>query len=99
MKDWCSCWRTKGGSELAVILGTIVVWMALIRPIILFFWSPDHVFVDLGSHLVLTISAVFAPIIPRSSKPHILHTDADIFHISIVQTDSNNLHNDDDDDI
>jgi len=97
MKDCCSCWHSKGSSELAVILGTIVLWMALIRPLILFFWSPDHLFVDLGSHLVLTVSAVFAPIVPRSPTPHILLTDADVFRINVVQRDPNNPHNKDDD--
>lgn len=88
--DPCICWRGKGSRELAIILGTIVLWMALIRPCILLLWSKDHLFIDLGSHLMLTISAVFVPIIPRPSET----PKVDIYRIDLVDNDKNSHHND-----
>lgn len=50
---------------MEIILGANAIWMVLVRPLILLMWSPDHLFIDLGSHLMLTIAAVFAPILPQ----------------------------------
>ncbi|EFX85866.1 hypothetical protein DAPPUDRAFT_309120 [Daphnia pulex] len=65
----CNCGR--GVSALEIILIGIVVWLLLIRPMIVFVWSPEHLF-DLGSHILLSITAVFTPILPQTkSKRHV----------------------------
>lgn len=58
----CNCER--GTTALEVILYCIVLWLMLVRPMILFIWSPEHFF-DLGSHILLSVTAVFAPILPQ----------------------------------
>lgn len=91
VEDPCTCWHAKGSGELATILAAIVVWMALIRPCILFFWSADSLFIDLGSHLMLTVSAVFAPIVPRlpATARHV-----DIYRIDLVDGSKNSYSDD-----
>lgn len=59
----CNCGRGTT-TALEVILCCIVLWLMLIRPMILFIWSPEHLF-DLGSHILLSVTAVFAPILPQ----------------------------------
>ena len=34
---------------------------------IVFIWSPEHLF-DLGSHILLSVTAVFAPILPQQKR-------------------------------
>ena len=60
----CNCSTAGESPALEIILGGTVVWLAVVRPCVLFLWSRDHLFVDLGSHLMLTVAAVFAPILP-----------------------------------
>jgi hypothetical protein len=60
----CNCSTAGESPALEIILGGTVVWLAVVRPCVLFMWSRDHLFVDLGSHLMLTVAAVFAPILP-----------------------------------
>lgn len=59
----CHCSQTTT-KALEIVLFCIAVWLVLIRPVILFAWSPKHLF-DLGSHILLSITAVFAPIFPQ----------------------------------
>lgn len=61
----CHCVHGPETPALEMILGANVIWMVLIRPVVIIMWSPEHLFVDLGSHLMLTIAAVFAPILPQ----------------------------------
>jgi len=63
--DRCDCTSAGEGPALEIILGTNVIWLLVLRPCVLLFWSREHLFVDLGSHLMLTIAAVFAPILPN----------------------------------
>ncbi|KAK4012921.1 uncharacterized protein LOC116931540 [Daphnia magna] len=62
----CSCGRGIT-SALEIILFGIVLWLLLIRPMIVFIWSPEHLF-DLGSHILLSITAVFTPILPKQKS-------------------------------
>lgn len=63
--DRCDCTSAGEGPALEIILGTNVIWLLVLRPCVLLLWSREHLFVDLGSHLMLTIAAVFAPILPN----------------------------------
>jgi hypothetical protein len=71
MTDCANCNCGRGVSALEMILIGIVAWLLLIRPMIVFVWSPEHLF-DLGSHILLSITAVFTPILPQTkSKRHV----------------------------
>lgn len=65
----CSC-GTSSVDRTAIewILGAVVLWMAGVRPAVLVAWSQRRLFVDVGSHLMLTIAAVFVPILPKKME-------------------------------
>ena len=65
----CNCVR--GGADsntLEVLLSLSAIWLTIIRPFVFFLWTPEQLFVDVGSHLVLTIISVFSPILPLKHR-------------------------------
>jgi hypothetical protein len=50
---------------------------------IVFIWSPEHLF-DLGSHILLSITAVFTPILPQKKSKR----NVKIFRIDPLTADS-----------
>ena len=65
----CNCAKGSADSHtLEVLLLSNVIWLTVIRPFVFLLWNPDNLFVDIGSHLVLTITSVFSPIFPFKNR-------------------------------